>query len=171
MKQKISNRSLRAVLSSLLASNLSDLELLEVAEDMLHGGEVCRRASSLLKAILGGADSASRFHRLEKPQEKSEETGNPLVDEAIRIVKRRRLSKVAVLNAIGVLNPDAKSAFLDRMQLSISEILREFCGREPRDKMFAFLEILDGGFKPDDEYLKGIMRAKTKPDIDLKGLL
>jgi hypothetical protein len=164
MKQKTITRSLRAVLSSLLACHLSDGELLEVAEDLLQGGEVSRRAGSLLKAMLSTANSDLKPHRLERTQEKTEEIGNPLVAEALQIVKRKKLSKIAVLNAIGVLSPDAKHRFLDRIQLSVSEMLREFCLHEPRDKVFAFLEILDAGVNPDDEYLKGIMRGKTSSD-------
>jgi hypothetical protein len=160
MKSIIQNRAVRCITSALLGSTLSERELDEVANELLHGGNLTRQIGKIIREFLADAGSSSGIAKVSQLEEDIKLTGHPLADEAMAIIKKKRLSKVSIIKKMGVISPKAFDYFRERMDVSVQEMLLEFFKNEPHDKGFAFLELLEGRTSRDDEYLRGIMREK-----------
>jgi hypothetical protein len=156
MKATIQNRAARCITSALLGSALSDKELDEIADEFLHGGDLLRQIGQTITEFVAFNKSSSSGSKTERPEDSSKSTGNSLIDEALAIIKKRRLSKANILHKIGSMDPGLANHFTDRTEISVEGILNEL----PLSSVSALLELLRARTTKEDEYLSGIMRER-----------
>ena len=160
MKSTIQNRAARKIISALLGSTLSEKELDEIANDFLSGGDLTRQIGKTVKEFLADLGGSLSISKIPHPEEGIILTGHPMGDEAMTIIKKKRLSKLSIIKKMGVVSPKAFDHFMHRIEMPVTAMLLEFFKNETREKGIAFLELLDGRTSRDDEYLRGIMREK-----------
>lgn len=138
-------RLTRVVISAILASNASHGQLLKFASSLQSDPEYARGLGRILETMLH--DHFLRpIHGLSNDPE----------DKAIRLIKKRRLSKSEVLNIMRRYSDQLK---LDSA-LQMRDMLHNFFDQASDNSALSFLH--DLGAKPEDEYFIEMARRGAK---------
>src|SRR5579862_4402606 len=148
MNSKIRRRAMRGFLASLLQSDLSEADILDLSYDLINGsfggelGEFVRGAMLNLSTSVG---SKSEPHSAEYPTPHT----------VYNIIARRKLSKKAVQEMMTVASPWIRSS-PNLPNGTMRELVDRYFAIASPPETARFLNVLQG--ESTDPYLKGISR-------------
>lgn len=149
------NKVVRMLLASLLQSNLSESELLEVSESLAHDPEMMFQLGRFLRLY-----TEETRNREPEPEISPSTFSNPEFQALLLVIKRRRMAKRQLLSLIESISPHARPS--ERLaDLPTGELLAWFYERATdaeKDRLSAYFHELKGP----DPYLEGIMKRGEK---------
>ena len=158
MNTKIRERAMRVLLSSLLESNLTVREMNEVSNAFMDDSEFPQTLGQLIKDTVRSMEANTRSLKPKLAKIAPPKTDDTSVKTAVLLIKKKHLSKNAVLERFGTLSPDTQ-AFIDKLpkKLSLTEIMNR-CHNEMPQQFNEFLSLLKERETPYDPYLEGILQ-------------
>jgi uncharacterized protein (DUF1778 family) len=155
MRSNVNNRALRVILSSLVASDLSDSQLRQFADSLDSNPSTSHELAELIRDVAKRLMSSGSIRSTERgyplpPQ------ANDLIEQAAELIRRRRMPKSEVVKLINELLPRSKPTS-ELQDMSVRELLDYMFLTCSPDDFRVFIELLAGDIRH-DEYLKGIMR-------------
>ncbi|WP_157126820.1 hypothetical protein [Burkholderia metallica] len=164
-KKDVRDRLIRIFISSLLKEEFSQNErrmVVNILRSPDFGFDFSEIVDTVYSAIEGRGAWSRVMLSAEKSESERENRSNApeeLLDEIMQIVKRKRLSKAALLNILNKV--DGSVANNLSAESSVTRIVEAFflhSSREQRHELFNLL----AGEKRDDEYLKGISERHNR---------
>lgn len=158
MKSKTREHAIRLFLSSLVNSDLSVREIRDISEALLRDRDFSENLGSVLKStamILEGSPNLREF----KPTAECFGSSQNSIDEALSLIKRKRISKKNIIAMIRAFSPEWVHFPSEDRILKVRELLDVFFDSASDRSVNDFLKWLREGSPPDD-YLKGIMRKR-----------
>jgi hypothetical protein len=164
-KKDVRDRLIRIFTSSLLKEEFSQNErrvVVNILRSPDFGFDFSEIVDTVYSAIEGhGAWSQVIFSAEKSELERENRSNAPeeLLDEIIQIIKRKRLSKAALLNILNKVDSNVANNL--SAESSVSRIVETFflhSSKEQRQELFNLL----AGEKRDDEYLKGISERHNR---------
>jgi hypothetical protein len=150
MNSRTRQRAFRALLGSLLQSELTISEIRNIAEEC-YLGSFGPDFGNFLRNAMDTLDDANN-----RPKTLDEE---PPTKELLELVNRRRLSKKEVVQLMTLAAPKIKSNSFPP-SFPMMELLERFVATATLGEIQSFLNILQG--EPADAYLKGISRRNRE---------
>jgi ribosome biogenesis protein Nip4 len=158
MKTKKRERATRAILSSLLSSELSVNEIEDIADTLLHDHDFLENLARLLREIASTIESPSKLREYIS-SDIPPNLGANLINEAQSIISRKHIPKMQILSVIKTLSPMWKSYILENPKITLNELLGYFFESASDQEARDFVRLI--GFDPQtDAYLKGIMQKR-----------
>ena len=161
MKPDTRYRATRAILASLIHSDLTAVELREVARLL----EADPAFSAELGRVLGataGAMGVRGAQPATTTRDPGYENSDHAVFEVLRMITHRRVTKHEILSVIKELYPGTAGGAEDR-DMTIEALVRRAVMAGDNDRAMMFVDRLRKGRAKPDEYLKGIMeRAESR---------
>jgi hypothetical protein len=154
MKLITRKRFVRAFLSSILASEMTEKELMEIISEFPYDPELNLEIRQGLNSILG---VLSTTHV--PAEEHTQFSFNDPLESAYAKVKKRRLSKENLLETIRLVI-GSKGLRTYSGSNTVREMLDRFFSVSTQSEQELFLELLDYGKSKDDAFLQGIIRNK-----------
>lgn len=150
-KSRTTETAIRIILASLLGSSLTDAELRRLSrlfgDDPAFSQELGQRLDSCLS----------------RPSRVSERTlfapQDPVVDELMKSIKRRRLSKSEVTRMMRMLSPKLR---IQDEAATLHEIVIDFASQATVSEINSLGQLLHATSAVEDEYLTGIMKRGDK---------
>lgn len=148
MNNRLRQRTIKNFIASVLMSDLSEMEIDEIAKELMRG-DLGREIGEILKEMV--MISAKSFD-LNQHINRSDPSVHAY--EAYEIAKRRRLSKKALSNLMVTASPHLPKRFY-ASEMPLKDFLERYFEIVPVSEAAFFLNILNG--EPSDPYLKGIV--------------
>jgi hypothetical protein len=159
MKDKMRERTIRLLLSSLLRSDFTVNQLEEVADAFIAREEIVSELGRAAKELI----SFMRNRSITKGQytyDSDLDTNIAIINEAMDILKRKRLSKDFILHKIMNTDPNLYNYFLERKdQITLKEMLSEFLASKGLADFNTLIESMIPTWYR-DKYLQGIMENR-----------
>jgi len=146
MNQDMRRRAKRGFLASLLQSDLSTSDMLDLAEDLMYGS-FGRELGEFLRESLAGISDYSRGGQLSLAP--SAQT------LALDLIGRRRMSKRSVVQLMSLASPGVGPQNFPA-NATMKEMIDKYFMMAPTAEIDKFISILEG--EPADPYIKGIAR-------------
>jgi hypothetical protein len=161
MKDRTKERTIRLLLASILASDLTVPEIRELSFTFISGDPFLSDLGYTLARVIDSMEIDS-YSVLRKQSADSQVDDSDYFSQALNMIKKRRLPKQMILSTINEISPYV-SLDSHNQDLSMKRILTEFFRTASKSDVNNFIHkiTLD---KPHmrDEYLKGIMRDREK---------
>lgn len=159
MKTNTKQRALRILLSSILGSDLKMRELQELAEAFLTGSDFSQELGIMIKNLALDLKIGSDIKKQGPPYNFRNQEYS--LEDAINLIKKKRIPKKHILSAISEVSPKAGSHYASKKDnMTIRQIIEKFYHVHGRELFYDFMALLLRGDKSQDEYLKGIMQEK-----------
>ncbi|MBP1097474.1 hypothetical protein [Bradyrhizobium diazoefficiens] len=149
MNERARRRAMRNIVASLMMSNLTKHDVLEVAEEFLYGdfghelGSMLRHMAMILPDV-----PSERYVTASSPEP-------PSLNEGVyELVQRKKMSKKALLEAIGSVAP--KLIRSEQPTGTIRQLIEWFFDRATPTQSSRLVSLLSDAAQ--DPYLKGITR-------------
>lgn len=152
MKLVTRKKFVRAFVSSVLSSELTENEVMEIVNEFPYDPELTQDIRRGLSTVLELIYSTG-IHKNESIPLPFGES----FDAAYSIIKKRRLSKREILELIG-LAVGNKGLKVFSENDSVKEILETFYSTASMREQNIFIELLNHGVVKDDAFLKGMLR-------------
>lgn len=153
MRQTTRERAMRVLLAAFVSSDLTIQELEELHKYVLNSPAFLADLSLALKDVV---------RRLRAQEPRKEIVGRyTAIDQALASVKRRRLSKAALLEMMRAASPDADDSNLARRS-SAREMISAYLAIASPIQRAMFLDMLGASRAPEDAYLKGIVGRRSR---------
>jgi hypothetical protein len=155
MKIKLKEKAIRLILSSFLQSNLTPTEIGEISEAFFFDKNFAQDIGTTLDQISNVLSNKMKdLHNNSNTGEFERE----LIDKAMQIIKRKRLSKKKMIAIIKEINLSLAKKLETRINnLKVIELLSEFYNQADINQFTEFLNKLEGGSSSFDKYLNGII--------------
>lgn len=153
MKLNTRKRFFRAFVSSILASEMTEMELMEMLNELSYNPELNQEIKRGIKSALDilAKSSATEDHFMQHQDEP--------YDVMYEIIKKRRLSKNSVYEIIRMVIGDRTSKYISENQ-TMREILASFYSFSSKREQERFIELLGYSSGKDDSFLQGIIRDR-----------
>ncbi len=160
MKTKTRERTFRLLFSSLFGSDLTTIEIEEVANAFISGDDVLPEVGRAVRQVIllmrGGltSNAQSNFNSEDLVLYKE------LVSKAVEAVKRRRISKDALLELLITREPNIAEYLFDKKDaLTLRQMLEELLKVKGETQFQLFIDSISP-IRYHDKYLKGIMENR-----------
>lgn len=159
MNKKLQEQTIRVLFSSLISSNFSKRDLYEISQSFYKDDGLIENLGRLLENFVSNIEYSS-FNSNNSSSNDHYELTEDFVEEALTIVRNKRLSKNKFISLVNHFN-DTYLIFDNNSSPTIREMLMEIFNKMSREEIYNFLDILGGkSLKSSDEYLDGIMSKR-----------
>jgi len=159
MKTKTRERAIRILLSSIIGSDLTAREMQELSEAFLRGSEFSQDLGIIIKNL--ALDLKVGFHITKQDASDNLEIQEFTLEEAMEVIRRKRISKNKIVSLIRIISPKAGSYYdSKREKMTVKQIIQKFYDAHGREQFYDFMSLVLRGDRTQDEYLKGIMSDK-----------
>ena len=154
MKPNTRKRFIRAFVSSVLSSEMTEKELIEVINEFPHDAElnikIKRRLNSILSLLHATQTNEGEFMQMQF---------NDQFETVYAKIQKRRLPKEILIEVIrSVVGPKRINEYSTKN--TARELLDKFYSGSSKREQDLFIELLDFGKSKDDAFLQGIIRKK-----------
>lgn len=154
MEDKVEERLIRLILSSILSSDFTRRELRSISkslnrDDSEFSSRLARTISDTLKSL---DDNLSPQKNIPDAQPTKNSRN---IEQTLSIIKRKRLSKHKILLLINRISPSMTNYLSEGS--SMREILNDYFSQESFDKINLFFSQLNSESALGDDYLEGII--------------
>lgn len=160
MGMRSPDRATRILMSALLRSDLTTSELRELSFAFQMDSDYARRLGRLIDGVLEALEDRSSPKASPGPRPAQELPRSSFLDEALSIVRRRRLPKKALANAVRRIAPQIGPP--ERLaRMTAHSLLSDFFNQASDREATMFMQLLSGeGEIPMDAYLRGILKGR-----------
>ena len=154
MKPNTRKRFIRAFVSSVLSSEMTEKELIEVINEFPHDAElnieIRRGLNSILSLLHATQTNEGEFMQMQF---------NDQFETVYAKIQKRRLPKEILIEVIrSVVGPKRINEYSTKN--TARELLDKFYSGSSKREQDLFIELLDFGKSKDDAFLQGIIRKK-----------
>jgi len=156
MRRDITQKAMRVILASMLASDLTLSEIRTISEAFVRSDELGQEVGALLRTAV------SKIEGYEKTKLTGLLQGDPsssgqVLQQLMDAVKRKRLPKRDILSMIGMISKQQEELLASR-PMTAEQMLRAFLDASPEHQRWELLDLIETGGRRGDPYLHGIMR-------------
>lgn len=156
MRSKTWERARRIILSSLLRSNLTQIEIQEIGKAFMNETDFSQDLGWLIKDVFMRIDESTRLGHKKHLMPNYEKHVN-ILDKSMFLINKRRIPKREIVPILKALCPEMKNYFRQPKR-TVREMVSAFFETASGEKIDEFMDWLHKGMSYSDAYLKGIMR-------------
>ncbi len=164
MKPITRKRFVRALLSSILASEMTEREVIEIMNELPYDMELIQDMKRGLATVLDLMRQTGIQQN--KPTsmaggELYETTLGEPYDLAYSIIRRRKISKPGILELMKVVNGGRGLENVSESD-TVLHLLQRFYIKSSKREQESLIELLESGHGRDDAFLKGMLRGRQR---------
>jgi hypothetical protein len=155
MKTTTRERAIRTIVSSFLQSDLTAKELSEISDGFLYEPDFIQDIGNALYQL----SDIFYNNRPFKKQSLNNKFEDEVIEKALETIKRKRLSKAAIVSKMKKINPDISTTIEPKIKkMTVKNLLSEFLSISGLSDFTQFVNTLDGQRTGTvDKYLEGIL--------------